>query len=139
MCNPPVLVRKADPAYEIPNYTSVMHPRSSLAGEHSLELGWENDKTPQSERSLADQVPHRYCTRRRHEIIADSVTYEIQRYAIIVLHERDEYSEAVEERTEAERSASYPTPDDELVGVVEEISDQLALDETSSSRNSSEF
>ena len=71
MCHPPVLVKKADPAYEIPNYTSVMHPRSSFAGEHSLELGWGNDKTPQSEKSLDDHVPHRDCTRRRNEIIAD--------------------------------------------------------------------
>ena len=57
----------------------------------------------------------------------------------MALHEREEYSRAVEERADAERRAAYPTPDDELVGVVEEISDQLALDETSSSRNSSEF
>ena len=47
----------------------------------------------------------------------------------MALHEREEYSRAVEERADAERSAAYPTPDDELAGVAEEIRGQLALQE----------
>ena len=47
----------------------------------------------------------------------------------MALHEREEYSRAVEERADAERRAAYPTPDDELVGVAEEIRGQLALQE----------
>lgn len=50
----------------------------------------------------------------------------IQRCEIVALHERKEYCRAVEERTEAEKIATYPTPDDDFVGVAEEVREQKA-------------
>ena len=41
----------------------------------------------------------------------------IQRYAIIALREREENQRAVEKKTDAQGSATDPTPDDRLVEV----------------------
>ena len=48
---------------------------------------------------------------------------------MIALHEREQYPCAVERRADAENSAAYPTPDDQLVAVAADIRDQLALEE----------
>ena len=60
-----------------PMHSSMMRPRFSLAAEYSRELGWGNAKTPLSERSLADQAAHKYCTLRRNEAIAPSAASDI--------------------------------------------------------------
>ena len=49
----------------------------------------------------------------------------IRRYAIIALREREENQRAVEKKTDAQGSATDPTPDDRLVEVAQEIVDQL--------------
>ena len=68
--------------------------------------------------------------RRRHECFPECDASQIQRYAKITPHEREQYSRAVEETTDAERSAAYPTPDDGLAGVAEEVRDLLTLQES---------
>ena len=84
-----------------------MHRRSSFTVEYSVVLGWGNDKTPFSESSIADHVARRYCTTRRHECIVEYGAHQIQRYAEIVLREREQYSRAANERAGAERSTAY--------------------------------
>ena len=62
----------------------------------------------------------------RRLVSAREAASEIQRTAAIALREREEeYHTAVEKKTGAQESAAFPTPDDRLVGVVEEIVDQL--------------
>ena len=110
----PIRVRKANAAHDFTHYTSAMHHRISCSKEGS-EIGWGNNTTPLRERSLADQAAHQYCTRRRKEAFSFLAAWDIRRYVIIVLQEREEYDREVEKRTYAQGGPVHPAPDLRLV------------------------
>ena len=85
---------------------------------HVVEMRLANEVV--EARRLADEVAEA-----RRLASAHIAASRIQRYAIIALREREENQRAVEKKTDAQGSATDPTPDDRLVEVAQEIVDQL--------------